>query len=1001
MELSKDQKITLLRAMLYSRHGDLREQRLIRQGKGWFHVAGMGHEAMAAAALHMEAGDYAFPFYRDRGFCVARGFSVFDLALAFYAKRESSSGGRQLPAHYSSRKLNVWSHLSPITAHWLPATGAAWGIQMDGKPNIVFASCGDGGSRQGDFYEAICFAKEKNLPIVYVVEDNGVAISTRTQGMHAKAIKTLHLEDWVEIDGTDVSEVSRAFKQAADKARNGGGPGFIWAKVERLASHSSADDHRNYRSEDELNEINERDPIVRVKRQLVKDGVLTESEIEAIDQEIEADVREQYSEAEKREDPKPGDEKKNVFGALGVGTPAELPEGTDCRMADAINMSFKHALETNKDACFFGEDIEDPLGGVFKLTKGLSTEYPGRVVNSPLAESTIIGIASGLASYGKRPIFEIQFIDFIMPGWNQLVNNLGNLRWRSNGEWTCPAIIYAPCGGYLPGGALWHSQSNEGAFAHFPGLLVVMPSTPEDAAGLLASALACEDPVLFLIPKHMLWAPKRLPESVKPVALGKAAVRHEGADITLVSWGNCLEVSEEALSKLNGEASVELIDLRSIVPWDKEAVVESVQKTGRLVIVQEDTKNCSVGQMIITTLMEEHSVWNAMVAPPVLVTKGNMHMAFNPKLEYSCLPDVDGVLKAVRELVAISKPQKLAQVPVSNIAALTQQPEKIDLHESAEGPLKTVILPNLGEGLREARVIEIFKKVGDSVSVDDPLCEVETDKAVFPVESSIEGVVEEWLVQEEDMIQVGQEIVKIKATGESVEEVRAANAETEHITDTEGALSAEIIRQLEGVLPASLSVTASWKALREVRGRTRGRSEGGAFSYTTMVAWAIVRALEESPAFRRLLKNGKISEPQEEFDMGFAVALDNDELETAVIPKANTLSWSEFVASYREALKKVHDGIPQSKARTSLLLTSLGPLKIRSGNPIVVPPAVATICLGEPHYEMRTPGNIDDLEEVVNLDLSFDHRWANGAGAGRFLRKVKENIEAFDSMDLG
>lgn len=1000
MDLSKDQKISLLKTMLYSRYGDLREQRLIRQGKGWFHVAGMGHEALAAAAIHLEEGDYSFPFYRDRGFCVGRGMTVYDLALAFYAKKESSSGGRQLPAHYSDRKLNVWSHLSPITAHWLPATGVAWGLQMDGKKNVVFASCGDGGTRQGDFFEAISFAKEKKLPIIYVVEDNGVAISTRTEGMHAKDVETIHEKDWVEVDGTNVDEVSQAFSQAVERARNGEGPGFIWAKVERLASHSSADDHRNYRSEDELNQISERDPIERLKRQVVAEGLLSEEEVKSLESEIDEDVKEEYARAEKAEDPRPGDEKKNVFGPLGIGAPAELPMGEECRMADAINISFRHALETNKDTCFFGEDIEDPLGGVFKLTKGLSTDYPGRVVNSPLAESTIIGIASGLASYGKRPIFEIQFIDFIMPGWNQLVNNLGNLRWRSNGAWTCPAIIYAPCGGYLPGGALWHSQSNEAAFAHFPGILIVMPSTPEDASGLLASALACEDPVLFLIPKHMLWAPKKLSDKMKPVPLGKAAIRHEGTDITVVTWGNCVEISEEALGKLGPEVSVELIDLRTIVPWDKETVIESVQKTGRLVVVQEDTKNCSVGQMIISTLVEDHSIWSAMIAPPVLVTKGNMHMAFNPKLEYACLPDVDSVLKAIRELAAVSQPHKLAQMPVSNVAALTQQPENIDLHVVSKGPVKTVILPNLGEGLREARVIEIFKKEGDTVAIDDPLCEVETDKAVFPVESSIEGVIEGWLVNEEDMIQVGQEIVKIKATGDSVSEVAASMADSEHITDTEGALSPEIIRQLEGVLPASLSVTASWKTLREVRAKTRGRSSGGVFSYTIMVAWAVVRALEEFPAFRRLLKNGKISEPLDEFDMGFAVALENDELETAVIPKANTLTWPEFVSTYRTALTKAYDGIPQSKARTSLLLTSMGPLNIRSGNPIVVPPAVCTIFLGEPHYEVRVPGDNQELEEVVNLDFSFDHRWANGAGAGRFLKKIKDNIETFDQLKL-
>lgn len=997
MSLSKGDKIRLLKIMLMSRAGDLREQRMIRQGKGWFHVSGMGHEGIGALGLLMEEGDYCFPFYRDRALVLSRGITTYDLALCFYAKEESSSGGRQLPAHYSSRRLNIWSHLSPIAAHLLPACGAAVGLQMDGKKgSLVVATVGDGGTRQGDFYEAVCFAKERRLPMVFVVEDNGFAISTKTDKMSAMAVSALREEEWIKLDGSNPMEVYEKSEEAFKRVRNGEGPVFIWSRVERLSSHSSADDHRNYRSEEEIISIGQRDAVNRFKRELVKEGVLSQPAMDELEAEIEASVVEAYQRAESAADPQPGDEKKNVFGSIGIGKAPVLVAGEKYRMADAINLTFKDVLKTNKDTCFFGEDVEDPLGGVFKLTKGLSTEYRDRVYNSPLAESTILGVACGLASYGKRPIFEIQFVDFIGPALNQLFNNISLLRWRSNGDWTCPAIIYAPCGGYLPGGAIWHSQSNESAFAHFPGLIIVMPSTPEDASGLLLSALASEDPVLFLIPKHLLWAPREVPTRLEPILIGKAAVRQEGRDLTLVTWGNCTEIVESALKNLDNGASVELIDLRSIVPWDRETLAHSVAKTGRLVIVQEDTVNCSVGQMIITTLMEDHAVWNALSAPPILVSKGNVHVGFNPVLEYSSLPDVEQVIKAINKSLSVSR----ERAPV----AASEMPEEMKEVQMAgmftHKGVKVIKLPNLGEGLREARVIEIFKKEGEVVSQDNPLCEVETDKAIFPVESSVNGVIGRWLVRQDDVIQVGQEIVEIiteeeASAGDEGREV-VKNSDDGHLTE-QGALSAEVLKQLNGVLPAGLGVVAGWEGLRKAWSKVRGRSAGGVFSYTTMVAWAAVRAMEEFPAFRRLLQNGQVTEPQKDFDIGFAVALENDELETAVISKANTLSWSEFVAAYRNGLKKVRDRVPQSKARTSLLLTSMGPLKMRTGIPIVVPPALATLFLGEPYFESLVGG---EVKEVVALDLSFDHRWANGAGAGRFLKAIKENIENFDESVL-
>ena len=328
-----------------------------------------------------------------------------------------------------------------------------------------------------------------------------------------------------------------------------------------------------------------------------------------------------------------------------------LPPGK-YRIGDTVNQTLRAGLKENSDRIIFGEDVEDPKGGVFRLTQKLSTEFPNQVFNSPLAESTILGVACGLASYGKRPVFELQFIDFIYPGMNQLVTNIATLRWRSFGNWKCPAVFYAPYGAYLPGGSLWHSQANESVFAHYPGLNVVVPSTPEDAAGLLWTAMHAEDPTLVLIPKHMFWAERESQQPVRAVPLGRARKRQTGSDMTLIAWGNTVEKSLEAIEKIGDEMSIELIDLRSIAPWDTAMIEESVRKTGRVVVVQEDGSNCSVGQMIISHLAAQADIWSAMISPPALVTKSNVMIGYNPIYEYAALPDVERIVKAVRRSVS-------------------------------------------------------------------------------------------------------------------------------------------------------------------------------------------------------------------------------------------------------------------------------------------------------------------------------------------------------------
>src|SRR6202521_4899331 len=563
--LSKEDKLRLLRIILESRHADLSEQNFNRQGKGHFHVSGMGHEALAAISILLGPDDYVVPYYRDRGLVLGRGMTTRELALEYFAKRNTGSAGRQMPSHYSHRKLNIWSVPTPTGSQLLPACGMAWGITLDAKNNLVVTTVGDAATRQGDFFEAICFAKEKKLPVLFVVEDNAYGISSYTRDTNPLALDALQPNDWRQIEGRDVQKIYDSAAQAIDKIRAGNGPVFFWIKMERLSSHTSSDDQKLYRSAEELRELEKCDPLKCWKDQLITEGVLSAEEFAKIDNEIKERIRQEYRDAEKAEDDSPSELQVNVTASPPRLDDEILPPGK-YRIGDTVNKTLRAGLEEDPRRIIFGEDVEDPKGGVFRLTQKLSTDFPKQVFNSPLAESTILGVACGLASYGKRPVFELQFIDFIYPGFNQLVTNISTLRWRSFGNWKCPAVIYAPYGAYLPGGGLWHSQANESVFAHFPGINVVVPSTPEDAAGLLWTAMHAEDPVLFLIPKHMFWAERESTEPVRAVPFGKAQKRRDGNDVTVVAWGNTVEKCIEALEQIGTETSVELFDLRSIMP---------------------------------------------------------------------------------------------------------------------------------------------------------------------------------------------------------------------------------------------------------------------------------------------------------------------------------------------------------------------------------------------------------------------------------------------------
>jgi 2-oxoisovalerate dehydrogenase E1 component len=796
--------------------------------------------------------------------------------------------------------------------------------------------------------------------------------------------------------------------------RSGGRPHFWWVTMERLSSHTSSDDQKLYRSAAELAEIEKRDPVKCWQEKLIAEGALTADELAKIDNEIKERIRSEYAEAEKAEDPSPNELEANETGAPPKIDKEILPPGK-YRIGDTVNKTLRLGLEEDSRRVIFGEDIEDPKGGVFRLTQKLSTEFPKQVFNSPLAESTILGVACGLAAYGRRPVFELQFIDFIYPGFNQLVTNISNLRWRSFGNWKCPAVIYAPYGAYLPGGSLWHSQANESVFAHYPGLTVVIPSTPEDAAGLLWTAMHGEDPVLFLIPKHMFWAERESKEPVRAVPFGEARKFRDGSDVTLVAWGNTVEKSLEALAKIANEVSVELFDLRSIVPWDKDAIAASVHKTGRLVVVQEDTENCSVGQMIISHITAQPDLWSEMVSPPILVSKANVMIGYNPIYEYAALPDVERIVAAIRKSVSIQTSR--AESPIlrdrkpAAIESAKATPKKVEM---PKGHVQKITVPIMGEGIRNAKIVSLLKRPGDPIALDDDLCEVETDKAVYPIQSSFAGTMGEWKTKVGDTVDIGQELgtiltIEAAADGKTVEAAvsaappdgqiarstpHRAHEETHPHKGIEPALSPTITRKLSRVIPANLQIDARWEAVRKAREAAKKKNGKSAPSPSVMIAWSVVRAMEKHAPFRRLILEDESIVENENFDLGVAVALENNRLATAVIVDANKRSWSEFVRIYDETIASTRGGRVDAM-NAPVVVTSLGAFGVRAGAPIVVPPSVGTLFVGTAHHEIIPNGKRNETAEVITLSLTFDHRVLNGAAAASFVHEIKQHIESF------
>ena len=658
----KKQLLDIYRNMILARKLDDREMTLLKQGKAFFHIGCSGHEAaQLAAANNMKPSvDWAYPYYRDAALCLGLGMSGKDQLLAFLAKdADPSSGGRQMPQHYGNKDLRIVTQSSPTGTQFLQAVGCSMSRKWEKSKEIVYVSSGEGSTSEGEFHEALNWSSREKLPVIFHIQDNGYAISVPVSDQIAGSSVFDMVSGYenlakYDVDGTNFFETNLAFQQAADRARKGKGPSVIVSRVVRLLSHSSSDDQRKYRSEKDLELDMARDPIIKFEKDCLGANVITKKDIKDIQSEVEKYIEEAVSWVENQDDPDPKTALDHIFSDI---SEAEEPEFNSINdkivMVDAINHALDEEMEVNKKMIVYGEDIADPKGGVFTATKGLTDKYgKERVFNSPLAEASIVGTAIGLAVTGWKPCVEIQFGDYIWPAMMQIRDEAACIRYRSNGAWTSPLVIRVAVGGYIHGG-LYHSQSIDSYFFNIPGIRVAFPSNASDAKGLLKSSLRMDDPVIFLEHKGLYrqgYAATPEPDKDYVLPFGKANLIEEGDILTIVTWGAMVQKSIDAIKLCNLEkGDVDLIDLRTLNPIDWTAIHNSVEKTGKLLIVHEDLLTGGVGAEIAAKISDE--LFEELDGPIKRVAAKDCHVPYHDLLEKEVLPQTEQIVEAVNDLM--------------------------------------------------------------------------------------------------------------------------------------------------------------------------------------------------------------------------------------------------------------------------------------------------------------------------------------------------------------
>jgi 2-oxoisovalerate dehydrogenase E1 component len=677
-QLNRERLLEAYRLMVTSRRLDDREVQMKRQNTIFFQISGAGHEAiLVATGMLTRAGeDWFFPYYRDRALCLTLGMTPYEMLLsAVGAEADPNSGGRQMPSHWGHAKLNIVSTSSPTGTQFLQAVGAAEAsLYKPTGDEIAFVSSGDGTTSEGEFFEALNSACTLKAPVLFLIEDNGYAISVPVEVQTAGGNISGLVGNWPnlyneEVDGCDFIASFACMSRAIEYVRARKGPALVHAKVIRPYSHSLSDDESAYKTAEERQAEERRDPIRLFGEWLVQQELADPAGLETLNAECIEMVRQAAAEAERQPQPPLDSIYRHVYSEVNPCSSAfehsARPEGEPTTMVDLINACLRDEMATNPLIRVFGEDVADASraavleeckgkGGVFKVTHGLQTRFgQDRVFNTPLAEANIVGRAIGMALRGLKPVAEIQFFDYIWPAFMQLRNELATMRWRSNGAFKCPLVIRVPIGGYLKGGAPYHSQCGEVLFTHTPGVRVIFPSNAEDANGLLRTAIRCDDPVLFLEHKHLYrqtYNKGVYPGPDYSIPFGKAKRVREGKDLTVITYGALVQrslVAARELSQKHG-VEVEILDLRSLSPYDWEAIAESVKKTSKALVAHEDCLSWGYGAEIAARVGDE--LFEYLDGPVRRVGATDTFVAYAPTLEDAILPQVEGLLKAMLDL---------------------------------------------------------------------------------------------------------------------------------------------------------------------------------------------------------------------------------------------------------------------------------------------------------------------------------------------------------------